>query len=130
MLYGNITPYSDVVYGSRINSNKIAQLNTSKTEWVKHQTNRPLKSTGNRPLKGTGNRPLKERVARIRELEADFSKREEKGVKEWMAFIKQGWSAILAEKVGFELDYYYSAEQCAVNLVGRGPTGPADSLAA
>jgi hypothetical protein len=92
--------------------------------------NRPLKSTGNRPLKGTGNRPLKERVARIRELEADFSKREEKGVKEWMAFIKQGWSAILAEKVGFELDYYYSAEQCAVNLVGRGPTGPADSLAA
>lgn len=89
---------------------------------------RPLKGTGNRPSKGTGNRPLKERVARIRELEHDFSKRKEAGVKEWIEFIKRGWSSILAEEVGFELDYYYSAEQCAVNLVGR--SDAADAKAA
>jgi len=33
-----------------------------------------------------------------------------------MHFIKCGWSLILANEVQFEIDYYYSAEQCAANL--------------
>jgi len=78
------------------------------------------KGTNNRPLKGTNNRPLKERTARIRELERDFSHLEAFQRTGWMRFIQSGWSLTLANEVPFEIDYYYSAEQCAANLVSSG----------
>jgi hypothetical protein len=67
--------------------------------------------------KGGTRRPLKERSARIEELEADFELLDRFKQTEWLQFIKEGWSLILAEQVPpLELDKHYSGEQCTANL--------------
>ena len=71
----------------------------------------------NLPLvKGGRDHTVKARNARITELEADFRQLpffEDDG---WGAFIKQGWSAVLAREYPYKLDLHYSAEQVAQNL--------------
>jgi hypothetical protein len=57
----------------------------------------------------------KARNGRIEELEADFQALPffKDG---WGAFIKQGWSVLLAREFPNKLDLHYSAEQVAQNL--------------
>lgn len=71
----------------------------------------------NLPLvKGGRDDARKARNGRITELEADFRQLpffEDDG---WGAFIKQGWSVVLARECPNKLDLHYSAEQVAQNL--------------
>ncbi len=71
----------------------------------------------NLPLvKGGRDHTVKARNARIVELEADFEQLpffEDDG---WGAFIKQGWSLVLARRFPDKLDLHYSAEKVAQNL--------------
>jgi hypothetical protein len=69
----------------------------------------------------------KARTGRIEELEADFQALPFFKDDGWGAFIKGGWSLLLARKFPYKLDLHYSAEQVAQNLsaalcggVGRG----------
>jgi hypothetical protein len=87
----------------------------------KEQTKRLLGNaeTGilNLPLvKGGGNDPHKARNGRIEELEADFQALPFFKDDGWGAFIKGGWSLLLARKFPYKLDLHYSAEQVAQNL--------------
>jgi len=66
----------------------------------------------NNPTHGT-----KDRIARIKELEEDYSTLTTRGQTNWINFIKHGWSLILAKEIPGELDKHYSAQQCAQNLV-------------
>jgi len=84
---------------------------------LKGGSRQPLKGGSRQPLKGGSRQPLKERTARIQELEADFTQLDEFRRTGWDEFIKQGWSFILANETPFQLDTYYSAEQCAANLL-------------
>jgi len=67
-------------------------------------------------VKGGGNNPRKARNGRIEELEADFKQLPFFNDEGWGAFIKQGWSLVLARKFPKNLDLHYSAEQVAMNL--------------
>jgi hypothetical protein len=58
----------------------------------------------------------KARNGRITELEADFRQLPFFENDGWGAFIKQGWSAVLAREYPYKLDLHYSAEQVAQNL--------------
>jgi hypothetical protein len=82
------------------------------------------------PLKGGTRQPLKERIARIRELEADFADLYEFRQTGWNDFIKRGWSFILANEIPFELDLHYSAEQVAQNLLSSGKSWSVSAKAA
>jgi hypothetical protein len=84
---------------------------------LKGGSRQPLKGGSRQPLKGGSRQPLKERTARIQELEADFAHLDEFRRTGWDEFIKQGWSFILANETPFQLDTYYSAEQCVANLL-------------
>jgi len=67
-------------------------------------------------VKGGPDNARKARNGRIVELEADFAQLpffEDDG---WGAFIKQGWSLVLARRFPDKLDLHYSAQQCAQNL--------------
>ena len=75
-----------------------------------------FKGSSAHPAKGSSAHPAKERIARIQELETDFATLEQFWPTGWMNFIRSGWSLILATEVKFNIDYYYSAEQCAANL--------------
>ena len=71
----------------------------------------------NLPLvKGGRDHTVKARNARIVELEADFEQLPFFKDDGWGAFIKQGWSVVLARKFPDKLDLHYSAEQVAQNL--------------
>jgi hypothetical protein len=73
--------------------------------------------------KGGGDNTRKARNGRIVELESDFEKLPFFKNDGWGAFIKEGWSVVLARKFPHKLDLYYSAEQVAENLsaaLGRG----------
>jgi len=73
--------------------------------------------------KGGGDNTRKARNGRIVELESDFEKLPFFKNDGWGAFIKEGWSVVLARKFPHELDLHYSAEQVAQNLsaaLGRG----------
>jgi hypothetical protein len=59
----------------------------------------------------------KVRNARIEELEEDFDLLKTFNNTGWNEFIKYGWSFILATGKKRELDRYYSAQQCALNLL-------------
>jgi hypothetical protein len=59
----------------------------------------------------------KDRIARIKELEEDYSALTTCGQTKWMDFIKRGWSLIMAKEIPDQLDKHYSAQQCAQNLV-------------
>jgi len=82
----------------------------------------------NLPLvKGGGHNTAKARNGRIEELEADFEQLPFFKDDGWGAFIKQGWSLVLARRFPDKLDLHYSSEQVARNLsaaLGRGPGGP------
>jgi hypothetical protein len=69
----------------------------------------------------------KDRLARIQELEQDYSALTTSGQTDWMDFIKHGWSLILAKEIPDQLDKHYSAQQCAQNLLpeegGAPPNG-------
>jgi hypothetical protein len=82
------------------------------------------KGGSRQPLKGGSRQPLKERTARIRELEADSVELDVFSRTGWNEFIKQGWSFILANKIPFELDQHYSAEQVAQNLLSANQFPP------
>jgi len=66
--------------------------------------------------KGGGDNTRKARNGRIVELEADFEHLPFFKNDGWGAFIKEGWSAVLARMFPYELDLHYSAEQVAQNL--------------
>ena len=71
----------------------------------------------NLPLvKGGGNDTRKARNGRIEELEADFAQLSFFKDDGWGAFIKRGWSIVLAQRFPDKLDLHYSAEQVAQNL--------------
>jgi hypothetical protein len=63
------------------------------------------------------NRPVKARLSRIQDLEDDFAALKDNSQANWIDFIQQGWSVILAEEVPKKLDEHYSGEQCARNLL-------------
>ena len=71
----------------------------------------------NLPLvKGGRDHTVKARNARIAELEADFEQLPFFKDDGWGAFIKQGWSLVLARRFPDKLDLHYSAEKVAQNL--------------
>jgi hypothetical protein len=71
----------------------------------------------NLPLvKGGSNNLRKARNGRIEELEADLERLPFFKDEGWGAFIKQGWSLLLARRCPDKLDLHYSAQQCARNL--------------
>ena len=99
----------------------------------------------NLPLvKGGRDHTVKARNGRIAELEADFEQLPFfKDDGSWGAFIKQGWSRVLARKFPDKLDLHYSAEKVAENLSaalagggggggapggGGGDSGPRDEI--
>jgi hypothetical protein len=85
-------------------------------------------------VKGGRDHTVKARNARIVELEADFEQLPfYKGAGGWGAFIKQGWSLVLARKFPDKLDLHYSAEKVAQNLSallagGGGDSGRSDEI--
>ena len=71
----------------------------------------------NLPLvKGGRDHTRKARNGRIVELEADFEQLPFFKNDGWGAFIKQGWSLVLARRFPDKLDLHYSAEKVAQNL--------------
>jgi hypothetical protein len=71
----------------------------------------------NLPLvKGSRDHTTKARNGRIVELEADFEQLPFFKDDGWGAFIKQGWSLVLARRFPGKLDLHYSAEKVAQNL--------------
>ncbi len=71
----------------------------------------------NLPLvKGSRDHTTKARNGRIVELEADFEQLPFFKDDGWGAFIKQGWSLVLARRFPDKLDLHYSAEKVAQNL--------------
>jgi chorismate mutase len=71
----------------------------------------------NLPLvKGSRDHTTKARNARIVELEADFEQLPFFKDHGWGAFIKRGWSLVLARRFPDKLDLHYSAEKVAQNL--------------
>ncbi len=68
-------------------------------------------------LKGGTNHILKARSVQISQIEGDFESLAEFKKTNWSAFIKHGWSVILASEEPNELDVHYSGEQCAINLL-------------
>ena len=70
-------------------------------------------------VKGGRDHTVKARNARIVELEADFEQLPFFKDDGWGAFIKQGWSLVLARRFPDKLDLHYSAEKVAQNLSGR-----------
>jgi hypothetical protein len=68
-------------------------------------------------IKGGTNHILKARSAQISQIEGDFESLREFTKTNWSAFIKHGWSVILASEEPTELDDHYSGEQCAINLL-------------
>jgi hypothetical protein len=77
--------------------------------------NLPLvKGSRDHTTKGSRDHTTKARNARILELEADFEQLP--FFKGWGAFIKQGWSLVLARRFPDKLDLHYSAEKVAKNL--------------
>jgi hypothetical protein len=71
----------------------------------------------NLPLvKGAGGNTAKARYGRIVELEADFEQLSFFKGDGWGAFIKRGWSLVLARRFPNKLDLHYSAEKVAQNL--------------
>jgi len=67
-------------------------------------------------VKGGPGDARKARNGRIEELEKDFQHLPFFKSEGWGAFIKHGWSLVLARKFPYELDLHYSAEQVARNL--------------
>lgn len=98
--------------------------------------------TVNLPLvKGGRDHTVKARNGRIVELEADFEQLPFFKDDGWGAFIKQGWSRVLARKFPDKLDLHYSAEKVAQHLSavldgggggasggGGGDSGPSDEI--
>ena len=72
----------------------------------------------------------KVRNARIEELEEDFDLLNTFNNTRWSEFIKYGWSFILATGKKRELDRYYSAQQCALNLLSLYKLAMSDQRAA
>jgi hypothetical protein len=68
-------------------------------------------------LKGGTNNTRKARNGRIEELEADFAHLPFFKEDGWGAFIKKGWSLVLARRFPRNIDLHYSAQQCAQNLL-------------
>jgi len=100
---------------------------------AKEQTQRLLgdAETGvlNLPLtKGTRDNTLKARGGRIEELEADFKHLPFFKNDGWGAFIKKGWSVVLAREFPYKLDLHYSAEQAVQNLSAALSSGGGGSL--
>jgi hypothetical protein len=75
--------------------------------------------------KGGGDNTRKARNGRIVELESDFEHLPFFKNDGWGAFIKEGWSAVLAREFPYKLDLHYSAEQAAQNLSGARGSGGA-----
>jgi hypothetical protein len=92
------------------------ETDNAEEQFFKGSAAHPTKGSAAHPTKGSAAHPTKERIVRIQELEADVSKLKQFRPTGWMDFIKGGWSLILANEVQFDIDYYYSAEQCAANL--------------
>ena len=67
-------------------------------------------------VKGGRDHTVKARNARIVELEADFEQLPFFEGDGWGAFIKRGWSLVLARRFPDKLDLHYSAEKVAQNL--------------
>ena len=67
-------------------------------------------------MKGGRDHTAKARNARIVELEADFEQLPFFKGDGWGAFIKRGWSLVLARRFPDKLDLHYSAEKVAQNL--------------
>jgi hypothetical protein len=88
----------------------------------------------NLPLvKGGRDHTVKARNGRIVELEADFEQLPFFKGDGWGAFIKQGWSLVLARRFPDKLDLHYSAEKVAQHLSavldgGGGDSGPSDEI--
>ena len=67
-------------------------------------------------VKGSRDHTVKARNGRIVELEADFEHLPFFKDDGWGAFIKQGWSLVLARRFPDKLDLHYSSEKVAQNL--------------